>query len=331
MLDIRHKWTTTLINAAAIVVIVAGLRAAASIVTQLLLVAFLVIVLSPIYYWLVRRKCPTWLALVLVICTLVVSVVMGIALLVESFSQLARKLPDYYAIARDAIGQLSLWLEQFGIEIPRTLLTDYVSGQNARALSLKILSVAQGLTMNGIVIILLTAFGLCELPALAKFRKSRWMTEELWIRCVHVAADVKHYMGIKTMISLVTGILIYIGLVLMKIDSPLLLAIIVFLLNYVPVIGSIIATIPGVLLALLAFGPGKAAAVAAFYLILNQLLGNILEPQLMGRGFGVSPVVILVSMLFWGFVLGPVGMMLSVPLTMGVRIVLTSLRDLEKE
>ena len=325
-----RKWSTPLMDLAAIVVVVAGLRAAAPIVTQLLLIALLVIILSPVYYWLVRKRLPSWAALTLIISALVIGVMSGAVLLANSFRQLAFKLPDYYFMLQNSIAELRLWLAQMEIDIPDDFFDGFLNRQNAGRLATGMFAAAQGLFAQGFIIILVTAFCLCELPNLPKLRQSRWMSEDLWIRCVHIAADVRHYMGIKTLISLMTGVMIYVGLVLLKIDSPFLLALLVFLLNYVPVIGSIVAAIPAVLMAWATFGMGHAAWVVVLYAVVNQIFGGILDPHLMGKGFGVSPVVILVSMLFWGFVLGPVGMVLSVPLTMGLRVVLSSLRELEE-
>jgi predicted PurR-regulated permease PerM len=94
-----------------------------------------------------------------------------------------------------------------------------------------------------------------------------------------------------------------------------------------PNIGSIIAAIPAVLLAFIQFGLGPAIAVAAVYLAVNGVLGNVVEPRLQGKGLGLYTLVVFVSLLFWGWVLGPVGMLLSAPLTMSVKIALESLPD----
>ena len=125
--------------------------------------------------------------------------------------------------------------------------------------------------------------------------------------------------GIKTVVSAATALVIYAGLRLLGVDSPVLLALLAFLLNFVPAVGSVLAAIPGVLLALSSGGVPTAIWTTVVYLATNQILGNIVEPRVMGAGFGVSPVVVMLSVVFWGWVLGPVGMLLAVPLTMAVR------------
>ena len=97
---------------------------------------------------------------------------------------------------------------------------------------------------------------------------------------------------------------------------------IAFLLNYIPVLGSILAAVPTVLLTLVQLGSGRALLVALGYLLVNVLVGNLLEPHLMGRRFGLSPLVVFVALIFWFWVLGPLGMILAVPITMALKIAL---------
>ena len=127
-------------------------------------------------------------------------------------------------------------------------------------------------------------------------------------------------MVLKTVTSLITGVLVTITLSIIGVDFAAMWGLVAFLLNFIPTVGSFIAAIPAVLLALVQLGYGPAAAAAACYLVINILIGNIVEPKIMGSGVGLSPLVIFVCMAFWGWVLGPVGMLLSVPLTMTLKI-----------
>jgi len=136
--------------------------------------------------------------------------------------------------------------------------------------------------------------------------------------------SINKYMAIKTWISLATGIFVAVWLAILKVDYPLLWGLLAFLLNYVPNIGSIIAAIPAVLLALIQFGIFKASLVAGGFALVNIVIGSILEPRFLGKGLGLSTLVVFISLAFWGWVLGPVGMFLSVPLTMTVKIALSS-------
>ena len=139
---------------------------------------------------------------------------------------------------------------------------------------------------------------------------------------VRFADNVNRYMGIKTTISIVTGVIVAVFLTLLGIDFPVLWGLLAFLLNYVPTIGSFIAAIPAVLLALIQLGPLQAAIAAGGYVVLNIVMGNAVEPRFMGRGLGLSTLVVFVSLVFWCWMLGPVGMLLSVPLTITAKIAL---------
>jgi predicted PurR-regulated permease PerM len=108
------------------------------------------------------------------------------------------------------------------------------------------------------------------------------------------------------------------------VDFPVLWGVLAFFLNYVPNIGSIVAAIPPTLLALLGLGGGASFAILTGYVVINNVLGNIVEPRVMGQGLGLSPFAVLLSLVFWGWVLGPIGMLLSIPLTMAVKIAMES-------
>ena len=139
--------------------------------------------------------------------------------------------------------------------------------------------------------------------------------------------SVNSYMAIKGWVSLATGLIIAIWLTILDVDYPLLWGLLAFLFNFVPNIGSIIAAIPAVLLALVQFGPGAAMAAGAGYVAVNIIMGNVIEPRFMGKGVGLSTLVVFISLVFWGWVLGPVGMLLSVPLTMIVKLALEARQD----
>jgi predicted PurR-regulated permease PerM len=135
---------------------------------------------------------------------------------------------------------------------------------------------------------------------------------------------INHYLGIKTLMSLGTGIIVTIWVWLLGIDFPMIWGLLAFLLNYVPNLGSIIAAIPAVLLAYIQYDPGRMLLVAFGYVVINVVFGNFIEPRMMGRKLGLSTLVVFLSLVFWGWLWGPVGMLLSVPMTMIVKITLES-------
>jgi len=154
------------------------------------------------------------------------------------------------------------------------------------------------------------------------------VTDEMWTSLSTIVDNVRRYTVIKTWMSLLTGVLVAGWLYLLDVDFPLLFGLLAFLLNYIPNIGSTVAAVPGVVLALIQFGPVKAAFCAVGYSIINIAVSNGIEPRFMGERLGLSPLIVMVSMVFWGWLLGPVGMLLSVPLTMILKIALEGVEEL---
>jgi AI-2 transport protein TqsA len=136
--------------------------------------------------------------------------------------------------------------------------------------------------------------------------------------------NLGRYLGIKTLTSTATGLSVWLLTSIIGLDFALLWGMLAFLLNYVPTIGSIIAAIPAVLLALVQLGVGDATATLIGFAVINVVFGTIIEPRWMGYGVGISPLIVFTGLIFWGWVFGPVGMLLSVPLTMTLKLALES-------
>ncbi len=144
-----------------------------------------------------------------------------------------------------------------------------------------------------------------------------------------VSKDIQKYLGVKTLVSAATGTLAGGLCALLGVEGALLWGLVAFILNFIPAIGSVVAAVPPVLIRLAEGEPFLATMVLTGYIIINIIFGNFLEPLLLGRRFGVSTLVILISVLFWGWLWGPLGMFLAVPLTMLVKVVLDNTEDFE--
>ncbi|MFG0333690.1 MAG: AI-2E family transporter, partial [Maioricimonas sp. JB049] len=191
-----------------------------------------------------------------------------------------------------------------------------------------VLGALAGMARNVFLIVLTAIFILLEAAGLpTKLRAIAPHSDHSLQQLDRIASNVTRYMAIKTATSGVTGLLIACGLSYLNIDFFLLWGLLAFLLNYIPNIGSILASIPAILLALFQFGPGTALLTALLYLVVNISIGNLLEPRWLGRRLGMSTLVVFLSLVFWGFVLGPVGMLISVPLTMTFKIAMESAED----
>jgi len=188
-----------------------------------------------------------------------------------------------------------------------------------------------GVLTNVFMILLTVVFILVEASDLSdKLKRGLKNSKKSLKGMSEIAASLNRYIALKTVFSFATGVLVAIWMAILGVDFALLWGLIAFLLNYIPTIGSIIAAIPAVLLALVQLGVGPAILVAAGFLAVNMLVGNILEPRIMGKGLGLSPLVVFISMVFWGWVLGPVGMFLSAPLTMIVKIIFEANQETRK-
>jgi predicted PurR-regulated permease PerM len=176
---------------------------------------------------------------------------------------------------------------------------------------------------NTFLILLIVLFTLMEFGSFSVKAKAILVGSDKSISYFStILQNIRHYLGIKTLICLLTGVFVFIALLIIGVDYPLLWALIAALMNYIPNIGSIIAALPAVLFALVQLGLGGAFWTLGSFMIVNNVLGNFVEPRIMGKGLGLSTLVVFLSLLFWGFILGPVGMFLSVPFTMTIKIIL---------
>jgi AI-2 transport protein TqsA len=148
------------------------------------------------------------------------------------------------------------------------------------------------------------------------------------MRVDRIVRQVQRYLVVKTLMSFTTAFLAFILLRCLRVDVALLLALLLFLLDFIPMVGVVTATIPAMLVALASRGPGTAVAVGLGYVLINMLVGNVVEPRVLGRTLGLSPLVVLLGMLFWGWLWGASGALLSVPLMMVGKIILENSKGL---
>ncbi|MGW8180696.1 MAG: AI-2E family transporter, partial [bacterium] len=220
------------------------------------------------------------------------------------------------------------WIRQQGVELPEGILSDALSPGSVMRFAASLLSSLGGLITNAFVILLTVVFMLLEASSFPL--KLRAVLADPGSSLVHfstIAANINRYIALKTLVSLTTGFAAWLWLTILNVDFAILWGLLTFILNYIPNIGSIIAAISPTLLALIQFGPGSALLVIAGFLVINAVLGSIVEPRLMGYGLDLSTLVVFVSLVVWQWVLGPVGMLLSVPLTMTLKIALESHED----
>jgi predicted PurR-regulated permease PerM len=317
-----------LLTAASFVIVVAGMRAAEPILVPFLIAIFISVICLPSLTWLKTKGIPSGLALLIVISGIIVIGMLMSALIGTSLDNFSRDLPLYQERLQEKARQFIAWFRQTGMEIPEQRILEAFNPGAAMSLAGKLLSRLGSVFTNAFLILLTVIFILLEASSIsAKIRAISGSAGESESQFDKFIKKINRYMAIKTVTSLGTGICVAIWLKILGVNYPLLWGFLAFLLNYVPSIGSIIAMVPAVLLAFIQMGGTKALFTLVGYLVINISIGSILEPRVMGRGLGLSTLIVFLSLIFWGWVLGPIGMLMSVPLTMTVKIALDSSRD----
>ena len=317
-----------LLTMAAFVIVVAGMREAQPMLVPFLLSGFIAIIAAPSMLFLKEHGLHTGLAILVVILALIgISSLLGI-LIGTSVDDFSAQLPTYQAKLREQTAELLQWLTTMGIPVSEEIFSRFFDPAKAMKLAAQGLSSFGNLLTNTFLILLTVIFILFEASSFpAKLRKILRDPENDYEHFNRFLENIKRYMAIKSATSLLTGLIISIWLMVVGVDYPILWGVLAFFLNYVPNIGSIIAAIPAILLALVQLGTGGAIWTLAGFLVANNLVGNVIEPRFMGKGLGLSSLVVFLSLVFWGWVLGTVGMFLSVPLTMTIKIALDSRDD----
>ena len=249
---------------------------------------------------------PDWLALLIVIGIGVFIVLLVVALAGASLTEFYARVPEYQQGLEAQRQRLVEWLERYSVNVSEVADQEGLDPQGLFELARTVLGTLGSLSGNVVLVLLMFIFllveasGLCvKLQAIPGYAVS---DDE---RLRQILADIRHYLAIKTQTSLLTGFLVALWLWILGVDFPILWGLLAFFFNFVPNIGSVIAAIPAVVLARFNWGPSAALAAAASYLVINGLIGYILEPRLMGRGLGLSTLVVFLSLIFWGWVSWP--------------------------
>ena len=308
---------------AALIIIIAGLIFAKSIINPFLLALFISLICIQPISWLEKKRMPIWLARIIVILGLVV-LFSGFAFLIGgTLSSFSSNVSKYESTLTSISNAYIQFLNDKGLKIPKDQVSTLI--EPARILEFTAGAVNGVLNMMGntFLIFLIILFILMEFGSFpVKVKAIMIGSDESVSYFSTIIQKLRRYLGIKTLFCLLVGILIYTALLIIGVDYPLLWALIAGLMSYIPNIGSIIAAIPAILFALVQLGLGGALWTLGSFLLVNNVLGNFVEPRVMGNGLGLSTLVVFLSLLFWGFILGTVGMFLSVPITMTIKIIL---------
>jgi predicted PurR-regulated permease PerM len=310
---------------ACVVIILAGIKSASVIVIPLLLSAFIAIAVSPIINWSANYKVPRWLSVTLVILVMVIIGFMLAGLITQSLSEFRANMPIYREQLSGELAWIVDKLAIFNVHINLELIRSHFDPAMAMTMATNFIT-GMGSVLSNVFLILLTVlFMLFEADSMP--RRVHVALADPDMKLIHIdkfLTSVNQYLVIKMLVSLGTGLFIGVWLYFIGVDHFMLWAVLAFMLNFIPNIGSIIAAVPAIFMAFVEFGLAKAGLAGLGFVIVNMVMGNLVEPRFLGRGLGLSTLVVFISLIFWGWLLGSVGMLLSVPLTMVVKIAMES-------
>lgn len=311
----------SLIIFAALVIVLAGIKSASAIIIPFILAAFIAIICSPLIKFFARYRIPKGIAVIFVVLIIVgLGVSLG-GLVGQSVNDFSQQLPQFKVKLKEEFVWLVDIASQYNILINKDQILSMFDPGKLVDVATNMLASLGGVMANMFLIILTVVFMLFEGPSLNHKIHSALNDPDKKMKQINRFLDsINSYLAIKTLVSLGTGILAASLLWFLDVDYFVLWGVLAFMFNYIPNIGSIIAAVPAVLLALITQGPLVAGLVGAGYLVINTVMGNIVEPKFLGKGLGLSTLVVFLSLIFWGWLLGSVGMLLSVPLTMIVKI-----------
>jgi len=313
------------IISASLIVVIAGMKEAAGLITPFLLSLFVTAIFYGPFKWLREKGLHTAISLSIVILGIAFLTVTIFGLIGASVVSFTEKIPFYeerftlYWIGLSQFLKDGGWLE-LNIDF-----SEYLDPGVVMKLVGNVFASFGNIMSNFFILLLIVIFMLLEISIFEQ--KIHLINKNSIGRVNKIVQSLNAYFGTKALTSLVTGILVTISLAIIGVDFPLLWGFLAFLLNFIPNIGSIIAAIPAILLALVQLGFPSAIAVAIVFLIVNVLIGNVIEPRLMGKNLGLSPLIVFVSLIFWGYVLGTVGMLLATPLTMTIKIIFDNMEE----
>lgn len=318
-----HASSNAVLTFAAFLIIIAVAMYASSLITPILLALFISIICIQPIQWLEKKKVPVGLSVFLVL-TGVMLLFIGIGeLVISSISQFTRDAPIYEARLSEMSSKTFKALHGMGFDTSIDKLDGILNPGKIVSFGAGLLSTVGSLMSNLFLMVFIVIFVLLEVNSfstkIVAIDHTSGGSVSYFTRITH---SIRQYLGLMTIVSLLTGILIWLALVIIGVKYAILWAFLAFLLNFIPNIGSIIAGVPVIIFALIQMGVGGALWTSGAYVAINMIIGNVVQPQIMGKGLGLSTLVVFISLIFWGYIFGTVGMFLSVPLTMVVKIIL---------
>ena len=317
------KLRDTVVTLTSILILLGIARYASAIVVPLLLSLFIAIIAATPINWFRERGVPPLLSVGIVLLFIIMLIVLLAIVLGNTMVQFNAALPVYQEKFDELTGSVTALLSERGVNLETAGIWEALDPGLLMTFANSLMSGLADVFGNAVMIMFIIVFLLIDALDFPKKVESAegGNSERILEQISLYVKSTNQYMSIKALVSLGTGVLIWISLEVVGLDFAVLWGVIAFLLNFVPNIGSFLAAVPAVLLALVQLGPVSALIVIAIYMAANTIMGNVVETKLMGKKLGLSLLAVFLSLVFWGWLFGSVGMLLSVPLTMAVKFI----------
>jgi AI-2 transport protein TqsA len=308
-----------LLSLACAVIIIYGMRYAAGVLDPILLALFIVMGMSPMIRWMRSKRVPSWATLVIMLVLVVVAGLLFVSILAVSLRQLDNRLPIYQDRLGDLFTSINQWLSAQGIDAGG-MLGDVLSADRLAGIAKSIISSLFGAFSDVLLMFLIVLFMTSEVFQFPEKLRAHFGTESRFGKAASAfGQDTRSYLFIKTWLSALTAVIMTIVFYALGVDFPLLWGMLFFLLSYIPNLGFVISVIPPVIVTLLEQSFWRAVILLAVILVVNTIFDNAISPRIMGRGVGLTSLAVFLSLVLWAWVLGPVGALISVPLTIMVK------------
>lgn len=311
--------------AASLVIIIAGINIAQGVLMPILISVFLSVLGTPPVRWLKSRRVPVGLSVLIVIVGIIIILLILGVIVGASTNELLSSLPVYQVRLQEHIASLITFLASKGIIVSTDSIMGYMNTDKMTAIAASFLGGIGSVASNVVVILLTVSFILLEAASFPnKIRAAVGNPRAVFPEFTKFVDEIQRFMIFQTIYGLITGIITTLWLTLFGVDFAILLGLLTFILCYIPNVGSAIALVMTVAVTFIQYGAGRSALVALGYLIITFILGSVIQPRMMGKMLGLSTLVVFLSVIFWGNILGAIGMMLCVPFTMAVKFALES-------
>jgi predicted PurR-regulated permease PerM len=310
---------------AVFVVVIAGLKVASEIVIILLLAIFISSLLSAFLTFLNKKRIPKLISYSFLTLLFVIFVSLITYLVNTSLASFVSALPVYEEKIKNLTLLTFSYLDTYNIKVNKDEILKLLDFNYLFTFTKDIISNLGVILSKLLLITIGVAFILSESKLFNKKLKVIFKNDTQKLVSFNLFShNLQKYFAVKTFTSFLTGLLIYFVLLFFGIQYALLWAFVAFLFNFIPVVGSIVASLPAVLIALVSGNIEMTLWLIIIYVVINISISNILEPKFMGTHLNLSPMIIFFSLIFWGWVLGIVGMFLAVPITMTIKIAFES-------